>query len=118
MEIEFRYWVPSMKKMFQWQEIEKMCSESVDTKKEGQFVYEHKDVVQMLFTGLKDKNNNKIFEGDVLDFDESEWGGQFNPEAIEMNKLIGKFEYCGTLSDVSQFRKVIGNIYENPELLR
>ena len=69
------------------------------------------------FTGLHDKNGKEIYEGDILDFDEREWGGRFKPEVIWMENIIGDWNYCGSLSDVREWRKVIGNIYENPELL-
>ena len=72
--------------------------------------------VVMQFTGLKDSKGNEIYEGDILDFDESEWGGKFDPEVIEMDKMLGGWEYCGSLSDVAEWRTVIGNKYENPEL--
>lgn len=71
----------------------------------------------MQYTGLKDKNGTKIYEGDILDFDETEWGGKFKPEAITMGKILGDWKLSGTLKDVKEWRQVIGNIYENPELL-
>jgi uncharacterized phage protein (TIGR01671 family) len=73
---------------------------------------------QTHYTGLKDKNGKEIYEGDILDFDESEWGGKFKPEVITFDKIIGKWELCGTVGDVEQWRKIIGNIHENPELLK
>jgi len=70
------------------------------------------------YTGMKDKNGKKIFEGDILDFDEAEWGGKFNPEVVpSINHLIGEFPMSGSHLDVSEWRAVIGNIYENPELI-
>lgn len=68
------------------------------------------------FTGLTDKNGKKIFEGDLLDFDEKEWGGKFTPEAIFIETLIC-YGICGSLSDIKEWRKVIGNIHDNPNLL-
>ena len=75
----------------------------------------YEDCELMQFTGLKDKNGKEIFEGDILDFDEREWGGKFEPEVIQMENLIGDWNYCGSLSDVTEWRCVIGNIYETPE---
>lgn len=70
------------------------------------------------YTGLKDKEGNKIYEGDILDFDEIEWGGKFDKEVIYMANIIGDWQYCGTINDVIEWRKVIGNIHDNPELLK
>ena len=71
-----------------------------------------------LCTSLKDKNGRDIYEGDLLDFDEREWGGPFNPEVMSMENMIGDWNYCGSLSDVSEWRQVIGNVYENSDLLQ
>ena len=70
------------------------------------------------YTGLVDCDGKEIYEGDILDFDEREWGGRFKPEVVWMENIIGDWNYCGSLSDVKDWRKVIGNIYENPELLK
>ena len=79
---------------------------------------EYQDVEFCQYTGLLDCNGKEIFEGDILDFDEREWGGRFKPEVVWMENIIGDWNYCGSLSDVKEWRRVIGNIYENPELLK
>ena len=80
----------------------------------------------MQYTGLKDKNGNEIYDGDIV-WDE-EWGydqktgkkdvGQFCWDEDGRWVLVGgkKSEYALGGYVYHPF-KVIGNIHENPELL-
>ena len=75
---------------------------------------EHRDgnIVLMQYTGLKDKNDVEIYEGDILKWDEKEWGHPFN-ELVEWD-----FDQLDMRKrDWAEFCEVIGNIYEKPELL-
>ena len=69
------------------------------------------------YTGKKDGEGNKIFDGDIVLFDRREWGGDDNIHVVSWDNENA--EWCwggGSTSDMC-WRKVIGNIYETPELL-
>lgn len=71
----------------------------------------HQESVCM-FLNLKDSEGNEVYSNDLLDFDEKEWGGEFLPEAITIEDIIGCWNLAGSLSDVSNWRKVVGNQYD------
>lgn len=86
-----------------------------------------KDAVLMQYTGLKDKNGKEIYEGDVLGYGDTYevvWnetdkfveGTGWCVKRIELNKY-GKHDYSHLWS-MTTLPEVIGNIYENPELLQ
>lgn len=85
----------------------------------------HRDSYQhelMQYTGLKDKNGKEIYEGDICKYvcGKSEWiaevvfhYGMFTFPIKE--KPLGRYVYIHNV--LERELEVIGNIYENPELL-
>lgn len=61
-------------------------------------------------TQRQDRDDTFIFERDLLDFDETEWGSEFTPEVVS---LINITELSGTVEDLNEWRRVIGNTHES-----
>lgn len=79
------------------------------------------NLILMQYTGLKDKNDKDIYEGDIYRHN-SEYGYHARDKKLYVVESLSDFfqekgldegEYNGDWSVI----EVIGNIYENPELL-
>ena len=117
-EIKFRAWDKKEKKWIKEKLL--LLSESGKLYKllgdnSGVEYYDMKYIDIVFFTGLKDKNEKEIYEGEILtneinNYECIFWKGCF------VAKLIGqKKKNQGYLA--LEILEKIGNIYENPELL-
>ena len=84
------------------------------------------DVEFMQSTGIKDKNGVEVYEGDVINYRNSFRNPMTGSGSLSINrdfKIIfenGEFKAKGfdiRLKNILSYSEVIGNIYENPELL-
>ena len=75
------------------------------------------------YTGLKDKNGKEIFEGDIVNQEKYVSVGVYKQTIGIVKYACFKFysdcirEWEGSHADLNGNAEVIGNIYENPELL-
>lgn len=121
-EIKFRMWHKKSKKMFDVESIN-FKDRSLNMWNSGMYslsTFSLDDVILMQYTELHDKNGKEIYEGDIVKITGN--------KGIDIGKVI--YEYNGFTLDVmntdrfygrinllEKFIEVIGNAYDNPELL-
>lgn len=80
--------------------------------------YNFNDIALMQSTGLTDKNGKEIFEGDIIDSYDVGLSGivEFRPDLGAFVSTLIEYNNFERLCNVANSTKIIGNIYENPEL--
>ena len=106
--LTFRLWDADSQEFYAAGELEYHNDENVA------LVYPN-DMVLQQCTGCEDKNGRMIFEGDILETNESGWRGV-------VIYCDGQFALEDTAGGFSRWPdweecKVIGNVYQNPELI-
>ncbi len=132
-EIKFRAWLPSVKRMTYAHNLEDLMGWDVGPKERGTAVW-------LQYTGLYDDTGKEIFAGDIVRIqDKNETRAPyisevyFNPSdgtfvdghpshlkagaGLRYRELSGYCDY-GDGGKVGVSCEIIGNIYENPELLK
>lgn len=113
-EIKFRAWDTEAKQMILVNDAKFVDGVMIGAKG----VNWDNQVVVMQFTGLLDKNGKEIYEGDIV---ETEDVGMCEVEWIGSGLSLHTFPRYSSRSIFSiEYREceVIGNIYENPELIQ
>ncbi len=138
-EIKFRAWLKADKKMYSVKKINWTVRTTVLL--ESDFFLDAVELMQ--YTGLKDKNGKEIYEGDIVKILDRDWPSQlgsypemnlqryldflssyceviYSEDRFSLRQIKGKGYFNGDLAkgygrDVCE---VIGNIYENSNLLK
>ena len=79
------------------------------------FEFDPNDVILMQYIGYKDMNGKEIYEGDVVCFDEELYEVKWMWAGFYLRSI--QDDGFDELATTENFIEVIGNIYENPELL-
>lgn len=84
---------------------------------EGQYDIENEDLIVMQCTGLKDKTGKLIYEGDIVRGPNLVNKGNLKNRVVETLTWTGIQPFCDSSFSHYSGVEIIGNIYENPELL-
>jgi len=117
-EIKFRVWSAKLKEMLLVDKLDLTGDEGAIVFDENADEHYFTNSPIMQYTGLKDKNGKDIYEGDVLEGDFEVYFGK-NTEipgilSWSVRKKLGRsysFDFAGK-------SKIIGNIYENGDLIK
>lgn len=88
--------------------------------------YQIDDCKLMQFTGLLDKNGKEIFDGDITPYLECSREGKVNAQVyyceikaqFRVKWMDGEHELSDNLGNCNEWFEVIGNIHQNPELIK
>ena len=122
-EIKFRAWLKEEKKMVNVETID-FTDKSMQYLEKNEIIDAYllrttflEDIELMQYTGINDKNGVEIYEGDIIIC-------KYGPEIMmevkwidEGFRTLGKYNGDNYVGYVKNSAEVIGNIYENPELL-
>ena len=119
-DIKFRVWDNERNTMFNSKSVDidffegKIEITSDTIRYDEVYTDEIKDFELMQYVGCKDKNNKEIYEGDIVKTREH-IGKIIYSKGMFFIDVKGDFYL--PIYNVSEFIEVIGNIYENPDLL-
>jgi len=127
-QIKFRVWDKTEKKMTFGGSFHTLELDGVDQEWFGMQTPHPDDCEIMQYTGIKDKNGKEIYEGDVVtccggyDYPEGSSAPCEDPREVKFDdgKWVVHCPNCDDWEPLFEWdiNEIIGNIYENPELLK
>ena len=128
-EIKFRAWDKNNNEMVEVANIDygayKTKIEYLTVEyKNGETLTEYADSFELMqYTGLKDKNGKEIYEGDIVEYSRGFFGATIYKQVVKFSDgmfipLVIVEEGYNCIDEYQrELFEVIGNKYENPELL-
>lgn len=112
-EIKFRIWNDYDKKMIYWNELLKSNLANI-------FTIPSYNKWLMQYTGLHDKNEKEIYEGDIVGDNKIKWIVKWNKNRMGFSLYPTTEQLYDEMPINVENKlgfKILGNIYDNPELL-
>ncbi len=119
MQWKYRVWDVESKKMYYPSDLGDGGNNLTPYGKLVRYYEEIRDVVEtrgipLLWTGLKDKSGKEIYQGDII---ELKYKGRWVVEWDNGSAGFFPFNFSYNAPDAETEREVIGNKFENPELI-
>lgn len=116
---KYRAWLKEDKEMIDVEEINFFNGEFDFIGDAITWMCKSDDCVLMQSTGLRDKNGKEIFEGDIIDSEDGILSGvvEFRPDLGMFVSTLIKYNNFERLCNVADSVHIIGNIWEDGELL-
>lgn len=115
-QLKFRAWEKSLKEIIPVYNIN-FEAEMINTETAWR---DFNEVELMQYTGLKDKNGKEIYEGDIVNV--NYYGGTPRYEKVHFYTVGGFIGFHPFTDDgyhwPSHLCEIVGNIYQNPELIK
>jgi len=121
-EIKFRAWDTILNRMYPAFEMKEYMSLN-EMGQDNVVPQTANEIELMQFTGLKDKNDKEIYEGDILKDEYNRlllvewWQYAFTLKAITKTNFVRANYIIQWFIGVPSLPEIIGNIYETPDLL-